>query len=150
MYCDDPDAREVEPSEKGRRRLWAYGQYWDSISGYWLSARKNDICKKARRQLGEYVWLKSGKIIEKDEFGRPFELHHINGDKRDNRLSNIVYLSIENHVKFKGQRNKEVRIRQISTGREFESIKSACKEFGRYEIQSHLSGDYVKVDWERA
>jgi hypothetical protein len=35
--------------------------------------------------------------IPKDEEGRSFEIHHIDGDKNNNDLSNLVALSIQEH-----------------------------------------------------
>ena len=156
---DDPDAKEIEPSENGHRRFWAYGQVWDSISGYWLSHSKNEFCKKNRRQLGEYVWLASGRTIPVDELGRPYELHHLDGDKRNNLIENLEYESIKDHHHIT-KRASKVRVRQISTGLEFPSINAAITHLnegheektrkpGRYIIQSDLAGDTINPDWER-
>lgn len=155
--CEDPDAHEINPSKEGRRKYYAFGQIWDSISGYWLSTKTNPICK-TRRQLGEYTWLKFGRTIPVDEKGRPYELHHKDGNKRNNLLENLEYISIKDHHKVTKKRGK-IRVRRISTNEIFPSIKAAIdhlnenceksKKPGRYIIQSNLAGDYINPDWER-
>lgn len=43
------------------------------------------------------VWVEAHGPIPKDENGRSFEIHHINGNHQDNRLENLECLRIEEH-----------------------------------------------------
>lgn len=43
------------------------------------------------------VWTEAHGPIPKDENGRSFEIHHINGNHQDNRLENLECLRIEEH-----------------------------------------------------
>lgn len=43
------------------------------------------------------VWKEHRGKIPKDAEGRSYEIHHLNGDRTDNRIENLVCLSIEEH-----------------------------------------------------
>lgn len=43
------------------------------------------------------IWREANGLIPKDEEGRSYEIHHINGDHSDNRLDNLKCVSIREH-----------------------------------------------------
>ena len=43
------------------------------------------------------IWQDAFGLIPKDESGRSYEIHHIDGDKNNNDLSNLMCLSIKEH-----------------------------------------------------
>jgi hypothetical protein len=51
------------------------------------------------RESTEYrrIWTDAIGIIPTDENGRTYEIHHLNGDHSDNRLENLICVSIQEH-----------------------------------------------------
>jgi hypothetical protein len=45
------------------------------------------------------IWIEHHGPIPKDRNGRSYEIHHINGDHSDNRIENMICVSIEDHFK---------------------------------------------------
>ena len=45
------------------------------------------------------IWEKHNGPIPRDDKGRSYEIHHLNGDRNDNRLSNLTCISAEEHYK---------------------------------------------------
>lgn len=45
------------------------------------------------------IWENANGPIPKDELGRSYEIHHIDGNRKNNDLSNLVCVSIEEHYK---------------------------------------------------
>jgi hypothetical protein len=43
------------------------------------------------------VWIDANGPIPKDEFGRSYEIHHIDGNRKNNELSNLQCLTIVEH-----------------------------------------------------
>ena len=43
------------------------------------------------------IWEHANGPIPKDEFGRSHEIHHIDGDRKNNDLSNLMCVSIQEH-----------------------------------------------------
>lgn len=43
------------------------------------------------------IWEEANGPIPYDEKGRPYEIHHIDGDRTNNSLSNLKCISIEDH-----------------------------------------------------
>lgn len=43
------------------------------------------------------IWIKENGPIPKDELGRTFEIHHIDGNRNNNSISNLQCLSIQEH-----------------------------------------------------
>jgi hypothetical protein len=45
------------------------------------------------------IWESVYGIIPKDEQGRSYEIHHIDGDRSNNSIENLVCLSVQEHYK---------------------------------------------------
>jgi hypothetical protein len=45
------------------------------------------------------IWIKHNGPIPKDDKGRSYEIHHIDGNRKNNDISNLVCVSIEEHYK---------------------------------------------------
>lgn len=45
------------------------------------------------------IWIKANGLIPKDEQGRSYEIHHLDGNRRNNSLENLTCLSIEDHYR---------------------------------------------------
>ena len=43
------------------------------------------------------IWFKINGPIPKDQFGRTYEIHHLDGDHKNNSIENLVCLSIQEH-----------------------------------------------------
>jgi hypothetical protein len=43
------------------------------------------------------IWIKANGPIPKDKEGRPYEIHHIDGDRSNNDLANLMCISIQEH-----------------------------------------------------
>ena len=43
------------------------------------------------------IWIQANGPIPLDDQGRSYEIHHIDGDRKNNRLENLQCLSIEAH-----------------------------------------------------
>jgi len=49
------------------------------------------------------IWTESYGKIPKDENGNSFEIHHIDGNRQNNNLKNLICLSIKDHYKIHWQ-----------------------------------------------
>ncbi len=45
------------------------------------------------------VWIKHHGEIPFDSEGRSYDIHHIDGDRKNNDISNLICLSVEDHLK---------------------------------------------------
>jgi hypothetical protein len=45
----------------------------------------------------QYIWIKHNSEIPKDEYGRSFEIHHIDGNNKNNNIENLQCVSIQEH-----------------------------------------------------
>jgi hypothetical protein len=45
------------------------------------------------------IWENANGPIPKDQFGKSYEIHHIDGNRKNNELSNLQCVSIEEHYK---------------------------------------------------
>jgi hypothetical protein len=43
------------------------------------------------------IWIKHNGPIPIDEYGRPYEIHHIDGNRKNNNISNLICVSIQEH-----------------------------------------------------
>ncbi len=61
------------------------------------------------------IWEKSNGKIPIDQYGHKFEIHHVDGDRSNNQLSNLICISILDHFKLhleKGEYAAAFRISQ--------------------------------------
>jgi hypothetical protein len=47
------------------------------------------------------IWENANGIIPKDKLGRPYEIHHIDGNRENNDLNNLICVSIEEHFRIR-------------------------------------------------
>ena len=45
------------------------------------------------------LWEQTHGPIPKDEFGRTYDIHHIDGNRKNNSIDNLICLSLEDHYK---------------------------------------------------
>ena len=55
------------------------------------------IYKKHKMKNYRKIWEKANGTIPVDEFGRKYEIHHIDGNRHNNELSNLICISIQEH-----------------------------------------------------
>ena len=68
------------------------------------------------------VWEKINGPIPKDDLGRSYEIHHIDGNRKNNDISNLACVSIEEHYR--------IHLNQ-------EDYQAACMIAERLNLQAH-------------
>jgi hypothetical protein len=51
------------------------------------------------------IWIKTYGKIPKDSLGRSYEIHHIDGNRQNNDISNLICISIEEHYNIHYKQN---------------------------------------------
>jgi hypothetical protein len=94
------------------------------------------------------IWESANGQIPKDKNGRSYEIHHIDGNRSNNKLSNLMCVSIEDHIKIHMNQG-ELGAVQLITKRlnlSYEKYMEAiCKRVNQYD----LNGNYIKT-WQSA
>lgn len=88
------------------------------------------------------IWMKHNGDIPKDEKGRMYEIHHIDGNRANNQLENLQCVSIEEHLRIHLLQGDYHAAKMIS-GRLGYSIKDTVPmpEEKREEIRNRMLGD---------
>jgi hypothetical protein len=55
--------------------------------------------------------------IPYDEYGRPYDIHHIDGDRKNNNIENLICLSIEDHYKIHLEQSKNGNMKDLAAVR---------------------------------
>lgn len=72
------------------------------------------------------LWEQHHGPIPKDEYGRTYDIHHIDGNRKNNSLDNLVCLSIEDHYKIHLKKFEETK-----SEKEFASLVFLSKRMNR-------------------
>jgi hypothetical protein len=102
------------------------------------------------------IWEEANGPIPLDELGRTYEIHHIDGNRKNNELSNLQCVSIEEHYKIhKNQKDYnaafQISLRMNMTAEErLESIKnmSECRK-GKDPWNKGKTGIYTQETKDR-
>jgi hypothetical protein len=91
-----------------------------------------------RTPMHIYVWNYFNGEIEKG-----MEIHHIDFDKSNNEISNLMMLSKSDHTKLhskilKGAANNKP-VKRISDGKQWVSVSQLCRELGSESVKAYLS-----------
>jgi hypothetical protein len=92
----------------------------DEKTGYYLNST-------IRKRLHRYVWEK-----EVGEIPKGCQIHHINGDKSDNRIDNLAIMTASGHLRLHGQeQSRKEKCRENIKKATPEAIKWHKSEEGR-------------------
>jgi hypothetical protein len=94
------------------------------------------------------IWEDANGPIPKDKHGRSYEIHHIDGNRNNNNLSNLMCVSIEDHIKIHMDQGELGAVQLITKRLNLsyeEYMKAICKPVNQYD----LNGNYIKR-WQSA
>lgn len=94
------------------------------------------------------IWEEAYGPIPKDEFGRSYEIHHIDGNHDNNELSNLACVSIEEHINIHLKQGDLGAVQLITKRLNLpyeEYMLAICKPVNQYD----LKGAYIKT-WQSA
>lgn len=94
------------------------------------------------------IWEEAYGPIPKDELGRSYEIHHIDGNHANNDLSNLVCVSIEEHINIHLKQGDLGAVQLITKRLNLpyeEYMLAICKRVDQYD----LKGKYIKT-WQSA
>ena len=101
----------------------AYGRKWSFDGRYYLNNETGD-------SLHRYIWkLHNGSIPD------GYHIHHIDGNKDNNDISNLLCVSCSEHMKLHRSSGplstgRQKKVQCIETGTVYESVKAAAKAVG--------------------
>jgi hypothetical protein len=94
------------------------------------------------------IWEDANGPIPKDELGRSYEIHHIDGNRENNDLSNLMCVSIEDHIKIHKNQGDFGAVHFISKRLNL-SEEQLNSIIYRKINQYSLKGEYIKT-WNGA
>ena len=72
------------------------------------------------------LWEQTHGQIPKDEQGRTYDIHHIDGNRKNNSIENLICLSLEDHYKIHLKQFEETK-----SEKEFRSLVFLSKRIGK-------------------
>jgi hypothetical protein len=97
------------------------------------------------------IWKKHFGEISKDAEGRPFEIHHKNGDRSDNSIQNLMCVSIQEHYQIHLNRGDYGAAMLIAKrmGLSHESLSKIQKGKKRPELVGKCGPKKGNVPWNK-
>ena len=118
----------------------------DPKTGYYLCTKNTDVQKRER--LHVFVWRKAnGDVAE------GYHIHHVDGDKRNNEIENLVCISKESHASHHGkiyaENNRDAMIKNLKEN----AIPAAAKWHGSKEGKEwhskHAKETMANIEWKQ-
>ena len=113
------------------------------------------------------IWKDANGIIPKDELGRSYEIHHIDGNRKNNELSNLKCVSIQEHYNIHYQQKdflaaliissrmeispkekSELAKNSIAEKKENGSFYESCKKASNTKKLNNSSIEAGKKSWQ--
>lgn len=102
------------------------------------------------------IWEKANGPIPKDEDGRSYEIHHIDGNKNNNELINLICVSIKEHFEIHKKQEDWLAAKLIAARmeiskeeRELLAKKSGESQRGRKLTEQHKKKISGRVPWNK-
>lgn len=105
----------------------------DAITGYYLNSWN-------RLRLHRYVWEENNTRIPKG-----YDIHHLNGDKNDNTVSNLRLVSTAEHLSLHGHNLTEKQKAYLHSEKEY-AVKKAT-EWHKSEEGRAWHRKHIKEQW---
>lgn len=88
------------------------------------------------------LWVKLKGEIPKDEFGRSYEIHHIDGNRKNNTIENLICVSIEEHYEIHKQQYLET-----GSHKDLAATRYLAGKLGKkvIEISGYTLSDETKI-----
>lgn len=133
------------PYTDGRYKISENGEIWDNKRNTFIAQHKSK-----RGWLQCHIWLKGKRItinvhrLVMLAFVGDSDLtvNHKDGNKENNNINNLEYMTIKEqnqHRSYVLKVGNRVPVRCIETGKEYDTIKSACEDLGINPDNAHIS-----------